>query len=136
MYALSAIFAATILSVALVQASLLAYQDRNLKRGRLNLFVLGLPPLLKMESVLFRSLVFGFLALTAMVVCNYSARDALELKDLADPLSIGLSLAAWLIVGVLLLGHWRLGWRGCTARRLTVLGYLAMIGSLLPLDRW
>jgi ABC-type uncharacterized transport system permease subunit len=39
------------------------------------------------------------------------------------------TLLSWLLVGALLLGHWRFGWRGQRAAKLSLLGYgLLVIG--------
>ena len=49
-----------------------------------------------------------------------------------------LSICAWAVLGILLAGRWRFGWRGRTAIRWTFAGYailmLAYFGSKLVLE--
>jgi ABC-type uncharacterized transport system permease subunit len=49
-----------------------------------------------------------------------------------------LSLMSWVVFGSLLLGHWRLGWRGQRAVRFTLTGFalllIGFVGSKLVLE--
>jgi len=49
-----------------------------------------------------------------------------------------LSIAAWIVFAVLLWGRWRFGWRGRTAIRWTISGFvtlmLAFLGTKLVLE--
>jgi ABC-type uncharacterized transport system permease subunit len=51
---------------------------------------------------------------------------------------VALAVVAWVVFGILLLGRWRMGWRGRQALRWTLSGYvllgLAYFGSKLVLE--
>ena len=72
---------------------------------------------------------------------RFSGVAALFVRDLfAQHLihKVALSCFAWLILGILLWGHWRLGWRGRIAARWTLSGFiflgLAYFGSKFVLE--
>ena len=46
-----------------------------------------------------------------------------------------LSIAAWLVFGILLIGRWRFGWRGRTAIRWTMSGFVTLLLAYLG-SKW
>lgn len=131
-----AIAAYGMVSVAAVQALLLAYQDRQLRRRRLGGAVRALPPLQTMESLLFQLIAAGFFLLSLAIVSGVMFVEDLFGQHVAHKTI--LSVMAWVILGVLLWGRWRYGWRGRVAIRWSLGGFVALMlayfGSKLVIE--
>jgi len=135
-HVLLSILAYSLLTIATLQALLLAWQNRQLKHhhptGRVRL----LPPLQTMESLLFEVLWAGQILLTLSIVSGFIFLDNLFGQNVAHKSLF--SMAAWVIYSVLLWGRHYLGWRGYTAIRWTLSGFallmLAYFGSKLVLE--
>ena len=84
-----------------------------------------LPALQVRETLLFQTLWVGFFGLSLSLVSGVMFVDDLLGQHLAH--KTALSLAAWVVFGVLLWGRVRHGWRGRTATRWT-LGGFALLG--------
>jgi len=130
------ILAWTLLTIATLQALLLAYQNHQLKT-KANLQLLRyLPPLQTMEALLFEFLSVGELLLTLSIVTGFLFLDNIFAQHLVHKTVF--SMAAWLVYGFLLIGKYRLGWRGNIAIRWTLAGFvflmLAYFGSKLVLE--
>jgi len=133
---LISLLAFSIFGLAAIQAVLLAIQDRHLHNRQPGGFIRALPPLAVMESLLFQMIAAGFVLLTLALVSG-----ALFLEDIFAQHQVHkttLSSIAWLVFGVLLWGRWRFGWRGRTAIRWTIGGFvflvLAYFGSKFVLE--
>lgn len=132
---LLSILAYSVLMIAAAQATLLAVQDHQLrqhKRGLLNV----LPPLQTMERLLFDLIAVGFVLLTLAIVTGFVTLNNIFAQHVVH--KTVLTLAAWLVFAVLLSGrHW-LGWRGATAIRFTLWGFVLLLlgfyGSKLVLE--
>jgi ABC-type uncharacterized transport system permease subunit len=133
---LSSIIAFSLLNIAALQAVLLAIQERQLKNHQPKKFILRLPALQTMESLLFQMLGMGLLFLSVSLISGMVFIEDLFAQHLAHKTI--LSMIAWLIFSALLLGRWRYGWRGQTAIRWTIAGFvlllLAYFGSKLVLE--
>jgi ABC-type uncharacterized transport system permease subunit len=96
----------------------------------------GLPPLQLMEKTLYQLLVLGFITLTFALITGFFFVEDLFAQHLAHKTFF--SLLAWLLYGLLLWGHFRRGWRGRKAARLTlwafVLLMLGYVGSSIVLE--
>jgi len=125
LHLLLAIVAYSLVSVAAVQALLLAYQDRQLRRKRLGGIVRALPPLQTMEALLFQLIGAGFFVLSLAIVSGAMFVGGLFAQHIAHKTI--LSLLAWLILAVLLWGRWRFGWRGRVAIRWSLGGFLTLM---------
>jgi ABC-type uncharacterized transport system permease subunit len=117
------------LTIAAVQALVLASQDRMLRQHQLRGLPSFMPPLQTMESMLFELVAASFLLLTAAIGTGVVFVDDLLGQNLAHKTLF--SIMAWLLLGVLIGGRLALGWRGRTAIRWTLwafafllLGYL------------
>lgn len=126
----------SLLTLAAVQACVLAWQDRALRRAHGAPALARLPALETMEEMLFQLIGFGFALLTLALLSGLVFVNDLFGQHLAH--KTVLSLAAWAVFGVLLWGRWRSGWRGGTALRWTLGGYvvllLAYFGSKFVLE--
>lgn len=133
---LISILAYSVLSIAAVQAILLAIQNRQLHDRRLLGFVRALPPLETMETLMFQMLGLGFFLQTLSLISGMLFLHDMFAQHLAHKTI--LSIVAWCVYAILLWGRWRHGWRGKTAIRWTLSGFasllLAYFGSKLVLE--
>jgi len=132
----SSILAFAVLTLAAIQAAVLALQDHQLKQRHTRGIIQILPPLQLMESMLFELLWIGLALLTIAIVSGAVFIDNLFAQHLVH--KTVLTIAAWLLFATLLWGHYQLGWRSKTAVRLTLAGFtllmLAFFGSKLVLE--
>lgn len=133
---LTSIIAFSLLNIAALQAILLAIQDQQLKSHPPKRFIQSLPSLQTMESLLFQMLATGLAFLTISLVSGFLFIEDLFAQHLVH--KTVLSLLAWIIFSGLLIGRSRYGWRGQTAIRWTLVGFvlllLAYFGSKLVLE--
>ena len=115
----------SLLFIAALHALLLAAQDKHLRTRRPGGFVSALPPLQTMETLLFQMIALGFfLHSLSMVTGLIHVQDMLKQRIAHHTV---LSIIAWFIFAVLLWGRWRFGWRGNTAVRWTLGGFIALL---------
>ncbi|WP_440222531.1 cytochrome C assembly family protein [Dokdonella sp. MW10] len=132
-----ALLAYSLLSIAALLAILLSLQERALRLRRVDSgLIRALPPLTLTEALMFRLIAAGFVFLTLTLVSGVLFVDNLFAQHLVH--KTVLSIASWLVFGVLLFGRWRWGWRGRRAVRLTLVGMivllLAFFGSKFVLE--
>lgn len=113
-----------LLSVAAALAILTLLQHRRLRQRRAAGWTRILPPLETLERTLHGTLGAGFGLLTLGVFSGLIFVEDLLSQHLVH--KTVLSLLAWLIFGVLILGRWRFGWRGKKAVYLTLGGFAAL----------
>jgi len=113
--------AAALLFAAAVTALLLVFLDRRLRTRRLADLPSGMPPLDTLEKVMFRLIGAGFVLLTLALFTGFVFVTNLFTQNLVQ--KTVLSLVAWLLFGVLLIGRIRFGWRGRSAVRWTLSGF-------------
>jgi ABC-type uncharacterized transport system permease subunit len=113
--------AAGLLFAAAVTALLLVFLDRRLRTRRIAGLPSGMPPLDALEKVMFRFIGAGFVLLTLALFTGFVFVTNLFTQNLVQ--KTVLSLLAWLIFGVLLIGRVRFGWRGRSAVLWTLSGF-------------
>lgn len=130
------LLAYSLLSVAALQALLIAVQEYRLRHHRPGGMWAALPPLEVMERFLFQLLAAGFALLTLALFTGLIFVKNMFAQHLVH--KTVLSLLSWIVFAVLLWGRWRFGWRGRTAIRWTLSGFvvlmLAYFGSKLVLE--
>lgn len=135
-HVLTSITAFSLLNIAAAQAILLAIQDQQLRGHNPKRLMLALPPLQAMETLLFQMISAGLFFLTVALASGFLFMEDLFAQHLAH--KTVLSIIAWIIFSSLLLGRLRYGWRGATAIRWTLIGFvlllLAYFGSKLVLE--
>ncbi len=133
---LVSVIAYSLITLGAVQAGLLAYQDRSIRRHHPGGFIRYLPPLHDMETLLFQFLSFGFICLSASLLTGFFYLENIFAQHLVH--KTVLSIIGWFILGVLLFGRLKFGWRGKTAIRWTLSAFaflmLAFFGSKLVLE--
>ncbi|MEY4718089.1 MAG: hypothetical protein RL563_707 [Pseudomonadota bacterium] len=136
LHILSSIIAFSLLNIAALQALLLALQEQQLRRHQPKRLMLALPPLQAMETLLFQMLGTGIVFLTIALFSGFLFIENLFAQHLAH--KTVLSICAWLIFTSLLVGRIRYGWRGKTAIKWTLIGFvlllLAYFGSKFVLE--
>jgi ABC-type uncharacterized transport system permease subunit len=121
------VIAYSLIMLSAIQAILLAYQDRAIRSHHPGGFIRYLPPINDMETLLFQFLGFGFTFLSGSLMTGFFFLEDVFAQHQAHKTS--LSLIAWLILGTLLFGRIRFGWRGKTAVRWTLSTFaLLLIG--------
>jgi len=136
LHVLVSVLAFALLTIAACQSMLLAYQEHRLSQKRPGGLMHILPPLKIQEELLFQLIAMGFFLLTLSLATGVAFVADMLAQHLAH--KTVLSIIAWLIFAVLLWGRWRYGWRGRTAVRLSLAGFvvlgLAYFGTKLVLE--
>jgi len=113
------------LSLAALLAIMLWLQERGLRQRRLGPLLRCFPPLTLVESLMFRLIAVGFALLTLSLLTGVVFVADLFAQHLVH--KTVLTILAWLVFGVLLLGRVRHGWRGRRAVHLTLTA-MALLG--------
>ncbi len=130
------VIAYSLITLGACQAGLLAYQDRSIRQHHPGGFIRFLPPLHDMETLLFQFLSFGFICLSVSLLSGLIYLDDIFAQQLVH--KTVLSIIGWIILGVLLFGRYKFGWRGKIAINWTLSAFaflmLAFFGSKLVLE--
>jgi ABC-type uncharacterized transport system permease subunit len=132
-----AIVAYSLFTIALLHAALMALAERqlHLKSG---FAAMSLPPLLTLEKLLFRVIGAAFVFLTLTLATGIAFSETLFGRALRADHKTVFALLSWLTFGLLLAGRYFYGWRGRTALRWTLSGFvmllLAYVGSRFVLE--
>lgn len=138
MHLLLAILAYSLMTMALLQALLLAASRNQIKSkdivtkkdGKVSLLE-NMPSLVQMENLLFRLIWIGFILLT--IAIGFGAFYSQEIHSQAfrfDHKTVA-TCVAWVIFGILLLGHHFYGWRGKFAARWVVIGFCVLMAAYI-----
>jgi len=130
------LFGYATLTIAAIHATALSIQEQRLKARQTSRILRFLPPLQTMEKLLFQIIWAGIAFLSLGIVSGIIFLEDIFAQHLVH--KTVLSILAWAIFAVLLWGRHVLGWRGNTAVRLTLAGFvflmLAFFGSKLVLE--
>jgi ABC-type uncharacterized transport system permease subunit len=137
LHLLLAMLAYSLFTIALLHALLMAAVERRLHRKEGA--VLGaLPPLLTLERLLFRLIGAAFLLLTVTLATGFAFSETLFGRAMRFDHKTVFGVLSWLTFALLLAGRHLYGWRGRTALRWTLSGFvllfLAYIGSRFVLE--
>jgi ABC-type uncharacterized transport system permease subunit len=123
--------------IALLHATLMAVLERRLHHKAAGLSV-NLPPLLTLEQLLFRVIGAAFVFLTLTLITGIAFSETLFGRALTADHKTVFALLSWFTFGALLAGRALYGWRGRTALRWTLSGFLmlllAYVGSRFVLE--
>ena len=123
--------------IALLHAALMSFAERHLHLKGTVAFP-NLPPLLTLETLLFRMIGAAFVFLTLTLVTGIAFSETLFGRAWRFEHKTVFAVLSWLIFAWLLAGRWRYGWRGRTALRWTLGGFLmlllAYVGSRFVLE--
>ncbi len=142
-----AIVAYSVFTIALLHAVLMAVADRLLHRksapgdGRADPLhgpAASLPPLLTIERMFFRLVGAAFVLLTLTLATGMTLSESMFGRAMRFNHETVFAVMAWLTFAVLLWGRLARGWRGRTALRWTVAGFvmvlLANVGTAFVLE--
>lgn len=136
LHILLSVLAYSLLVIAVLQALLLAVQDRQLRNRHPGGLIRALPPLATMETLLIQLIGAGFVLLSLALLTGFFFLEDIFAQHLVH--KTVLSLIAWAVFATLLWGRWKFGWRGRTVVRWTLGGFaflaLAYFGSKLVLE--
>jgi ABC-type uncharacterized transport system permease subunit len=125
LHILSSLLAYSTLMLASFQALLLAVQNNHLHARKNTNFIRSLPSLENMEHLLFLFIKIGVILLSIGLITGFYYLDNLFGSGIAHKTI--LSIIAWIVFSVLLFGRWKYGWRGKTAVRWTLGGFLILM---------
>jgi ABC-type uncharacterized transport system permease subunit len=135
-HVLVSIIAYSLLGLAALIAIILSMQNHLLHNHHSGGVLRHLPPLQTTEKLMFDAITAGFLGLTLALGSGFAFLDDLFAQHLVH--KTVLSIIAWSVFAILLIGHRLLGWRGRVAIRWTWSGFgflmLAYFGSKLVLE--
>ncbi len=136
LHVILSVLAYSLLTIASLQAIFLAYQNKLLKNKQHFSQTRLLPPLQTMESLLFEFVLIGEVLLTLAILSGFWFLEDMFAQHLIHKTVFG--IVAWSIYAGLLWGRYFRGWRGNTAIRWTLAGFvslmLAYFGSKLVLE--
>lgn len=124
---LLSMLAYSLFTIAALHAVLMAVVERRLHDGTLPAMLHTLPPLLTMETLLFRIITAGFVMLTLALVSGMLFSEELFHKPAQFTHKTLFAFISWGIFAALLGGRKIYGWRGRTAMRWTMAGFIALI---------
>jgi len=125
LHILFSVLSYSVLSIAALQAIVLAFADARLRNRHPVPLMRVLPPLQTMEMLLFRLIWLGFILLTVSLITGFPFIDDILGQHLIH--KTVLSIIAWIVFAVLLWGRTRFGWRGRTAIRFTLAGMITLL---------
>ena len=132
-----AMVAYSLFTIALLHAALMAVVDRRLHQRSAG-FAGNLPPLLTLEKSLFRVIAIAFVFLTLTLATGMVLTDAMFGRLLRFNHETIFAILSWVTFAGLLLGRYAYGWRGRTALRWTIAGFvfvmLANVGTAFVLE--
>lgn len=138
MHFLLAMLAYSLFTLAALHSLLMAAAEKGLHRGRISPLLAGLPPLLTMETLLFRLIHVAFVLLTLTLITGVGFSETLFGKAFAFNHKTVFAFLSWIIFAALLIGRHVRGWRGRIALRWTLAGFgtllLAYVGSRFVLE--
>jgi ABC-type uncharacterized transport system permease subunit len=127
-----------LLFIAALQAVLMSAFEKKLHHGPAAAGLPGLPPLLTLESVLFKLIWAGFILLTLALGSGILFSEEVFGKAMSLSHKTVFAFLSWLVFGALLAGRVIWGWRGRLAVRWTITGFvmllLAYVGSKFVLE--
>jgi ABC-type uncharacterized transport system permease subunit len=135
---LIAMAAYSLLTIASLHVLLMTLLERRLHEGALPRGLRGLPPLLTMETLLFRIIWAGFILLTLTIASGVLYSEELFGRAAKFNHKTVFGVLSWIVFAALLAGRHVYGWRGRVAVRWTLTGFLmlvlAYVGSKFVLE--
>lgn len=119
-----ALFAYGCLVIALLYAVQVGYINNRLKEKKASILHSSLPPLMAVEGILFKLLATGTGLLTLSLLSGFLFLEDMFATQQAH--KTVLSLMAWVVLMVILIGHNKFGWRGRQVISGTVVGVILL----------
>ncbi|MEO8992523.1 MAG: cytochrome c biogenesis protein CcsA [Nitrosospira sp.] len=133
-----AMLAYSLLTIAALHALLMAVVERRLHQPTMPSVLTNLPPLLTMETLLFRVIWVGFILLTLTLISGIVFSEEIFGQPVKFTHKNLFGFISWGVFAALLAGRQFYGWRGRIAIRWTLAGFiillLAYLGSKFVLE--
>lgn len=133
-----AMLAYSLFTIAMLHAVLISQVEKRLHHATLPRVLRSLPPLMTMESLLFRMIGMGFVLLTLTLLSGVVFSEEIFGKPWQINHKVLFGFISWGVFAVLLWGHKYYGWRGRVALHWTVGGFvfllLAYLGSKFVIE--
>lgn len=133
-----AMLAYSLFTIAMLHAVLISQVEKRLHHPTLPRILSSLPPLLTMETLLFRMIAIGFVLLTLTLISGMVFSDEIFGEPWQFNHKVLFGFISWGVFAVLLWGHHFHGWRGRVAVHWTISGFvflvLAYLGSKFVLE--
>lgn len=126
-----AMLAYSLFTIAMLHAVLIQQVEKRLHSGKLPHILQSVPPLLTMESLLFRMIGMGLVLLTLTLISGMVFSEEIFGKAWQFNHKVLFGFISWGVFAVLLWGHHVHGWRGKTAVRWTVSGFALLLMAYL-----
>ena len=118
----------SLFTVAMLHALLIAKVESRLHLAPgLSGPLAQLPPLLSLERLVFVLIAAAFAVLTVTLAFGIVYSEAFFGRAMRFEHKTVFVILSWLIFGLLLAGRWRYGWRGRTALRWTLTGFVVLM---------
>jgi ABC-type uncharacterized transport system permease subunit len=124
---LTAMMAYSLFTLSALHAIFMGFVERKLHHRELNKQLASLPPILTMETLLFRMIVIAFSLLTAALGSGLMFSEEIFGKAVPIDHKTLFAFASWAIFAALLIGRHAYGWRGRIALRWTLAGFLLLL---------
>jgi ABC-type uncharacterized transport system permease subunit len=121
-----ALLAYSLFTFAALHALLMLFAERTL-HNKPSIKLPSFPPLMVMESLLFRVIKIGFVLLTFTLISGMLFSEQIFGKPMQFNHKTVFSIASWVIYGWLLYGRYKHGWRGTKAINLTLIGFVLLV---------
>jgi len=121
----------SLFTIASLHVLLMAMLERRLHQGVLPAGLRKLPPLLTMETLLFRIIWAGFIMLSLTLASGVLFSEEVFGKAARLNHKTIFGFVSWLVFGSLLFGRHFHGWRGRVAVRWTLAGFLLLVLAYL-----
>lgn len=131
LHLLMSMAAYSLFTIASLHVLLMAMLERRLHLGALPAGLRRLPPLLTMETLLFRIIWAGFVMLTLTLVSGVIFSEEMFGKAAHFNHKNLFGFVSWIVFAALLLGRYFRGWRGRVAVRWTLAGFLLLVLAYL-----
>lgn len=122
-----ALVAYSLLCLAAIQSVVLLIQDKKLRRKHPGGFLRALPSMQATEEIMFQMIGLGFVLLTITLISGVFFSEHMFGTPFKLTHHIVLAALGWLVYAWLLIGRWRFGWRGRTAVRWTLGGFVLLV---------
>ncbi len=124
-HVLSAMAAFSVICLGTLQAIFVAIQEHLLRYNYAGTVIKKLPPLERMETILFQLIWLGFILLSLVLISSlfffYPVFSPFLLEKTL------LASFAWMIYAILLLGRYFVGWRGRKIIYYTLCGFALLV---------
>lgn len=131
LHLLISMLAYSLFTIASLHVLLMAMLERRLHRGTLPAGLRTLPPLLTMETLLFRIIWAGFVMLSLTLASGVVFSEEVFGRAARLNHKTIFGIVSWLVFGALLFGRHFYGWRGRVAVRWTLAGFLMLVLAYL-----